>query len=123
MLDDQIFVLNQVIKTAGEQKADAVIISGDIYDKSVPPAEAVEVFDRFITELSQKDIKIYAISGNHDSPQRIAFGSDIMSKSGVYFSGVYNGKVEKHVFEDKYGIVNIYLLPNFSSILALKYLI
>ena len=111
MLDDQVFVLNQVIKTAAEQKADAVIISGDIYDKSVPPAEAVEVFDRFITELSQKDIKIYAVSGNHDSPQRIAFGSGIMSKSGVYFSGVYNGKIEKHVFEDKYGKVNIFLLP------------
>ncbi len=111
VLDDQVFVLNQVIKTAAEQKADAVIISGDIYDKSVPPAEAVEVFDRFITELSQKDIKIYAVSGNHDSPQRIAFGSGIMSKSGVYFSGVYNGKIEKHVFEDKYGKVNIFLLP------------
>lgn len=111
MLDDQVFVLKQVIDTALKQEADAVIIAGDIYDKSVPPAEAVEVFDWFITELSQKGIKIYAVSGNHDSPQRIAFGSGIMSKSGVYFSGVYNGKVEKYVFEDKYGKVNIYLLP------------
>ena len=111
MLEDQKFILNQVINTAVNEKADAVIIAGDIYDKSVPPSEAVEVFDDFITELSQKNIKIYAVSGNHDSAQRIAFGSKIMSKSGVYFSGVYNGIVEKHVFEDEFGKVNIYLLP------------
>ncbi len=111
MLDDQVYILNQVIDTAVEEKADAVIIAGDIYDKSVPPSEAVEVFDKFITGLSQNGIKIYAVSGNHDSPQRIAFGSNIMSKSGVCFSGVYNGAAEKYVFEDEYGAVNIYLLP------------
>lgn len=109
MLDDQKYVLEQIIKEA--ETADAVLIAGDIYDKSIPPAEAVELFDTFITKLSQMNIKIFAISGNHDSAKRIAFGSDIMQKGGVYFSHVYNGKIEKHQLEDEHGKVNIYMLP------------
>lgn len=109
MLDDQRYILEQVVKEA--ENADAVLIAGDIYDKSIPPAEAVELFDLFITELAKMNVKIFAVSGNHDSAKRIAFGSDIMQKGGVYFSHVYNGELEKHEFEDKYGKVNIYMLP------------
>lgn len=109
MLDDQKYILEQVVKEA--ENADAVLIAGDIYDKSIPPAEAVELFDLFITKLSQINVKIFAVSGNHDSAKRIAFGSDIMQKGGVYFSHVYNGELEKHEFEDEYGKVNIYMLP------------
>lgn len=109
MLDDQRYILEQVVKEA--ENADAVLIAGDIYDKSIPPAEAVELFDLFITELAKMNVKIFAVSGNHDSAKRIAFGSDIMHKGGVYFSHIYNGELEKHEFEDKYGKVNIYMLP------------
>ena len=109
MLDDQRYILEQVVKEA--ETADVVLIAGDIYDKSIPPAEAVELFDLFITELAKMNVKIFAVSGNHDSAKRIAFGSDIMHKGGVYFSHVYNGELEKHEFEDEYGKVNIYMLP------------
>ncbi len=109
MLDDQKYILEQIIKEA--ENIDAVLIAGDIYDKSIPTAEAVELFDLFITKLSHMNVKIFAISGNHDSAKRIAFGADIMQKAGVYFSHAYNGELEKHEFEDEYGKVNIYMMP------------
>ena len=110
-LSDQQYILDEIIKIAADEKPDGVIIAGDIYDKSVPPAEAVAVFDRFITALSAIKIKIYAVSGNHDSAERIAFGANLMKAGGVYFSPVYNGSIEKITEEDEYGNFNIYLLP------------
>jgi exonuclease SbcD len=87
------------------------MIAGDIYDKSVPSAEAVQLFDRFLVRLSKCDCKVFIISGNHDSPERIAFGSELMTGSGVYMSPVYDGTVEPISMIDDFGTVNIFMLP------------
>jgi len=111
MLEDQKYILDQILKIAKDERADGVIIAGDLYDKSVPSAEAVQVFDRFLTRLAEAGIGVYAVSGNHDSAERIAFGAQLMNGRGVYLSPVYDGKVEKVALEDKYGEVFLYLLP------------
>ena len=111
MIEDQKYILDEIIKILNEEAPDAVIIAGDVYDKSVPTAEAVSLFDVFLSNLADKELSVFVISGNHDSPERIAFASDIMSKSGMYFSHVYDGNVEKVQLSDEYGLVNFYLLP------------
>lgn len=110
-IDDQKYILDEIVKIAAGEKPHGVIIAGDIYDKTVPSAEAVSLFDSFITRLSALGIKIYAVSGNHDSAERIAFGASLMKQGGVHFSPVYNGSIEKITEEDEYGRINIYLLP------------
>lgn len=110
LLDDQQYMLDEILKIAHDEKPDGVIIAGDIYDKAVPSAEAVAVFDLFLTRLAEMELKIYAVSGNHDSAERIAFASKLM-KNGIYFSPVYNGTIEKVTETDEYGKLNIYLLP------------
>ena len=110
-IEDQQYILDKIVEIADREKPDGVIIAGDIYDKSVPSAEAVALFDRFLTNLSQMKIKIYAVSGNHDSAERIAFGAALMKQGGVYFSPVYNGSIMKITEEDEYGRINIFLLP------------
>lgn len=111
MLEDQKYILGQVQNIIDEQKPDAVVIAGDIYDKSIPPVEAIELFEEFLNALVQKEIQVLIISGNHDSAERVSFGSNLMKKSGVYFSPAYNGKIEPVVLKDDYGKVNFYLLP------------
>ena len=111
MTEDQEYILRQIIGIIDSEKPDGVIIAGDIYDKSVPPAEAVTLFDNFLSELCSRKIKVFCISGNHDSPERIAFGSKIMDGSGIYMSPVYNGEVQPISVQDDYGEVNIYMLP------------
>lgn len=111
MIEDQKYILDEIIKILNEEAPDAVIIAGDVYDKSSPTAEAVSLFDAFLSNLADKELSVFVISGNHDSPERIAFASDIMSKSGMYFSHVYDGNVEKVQLSDEYGLVNFYLLP------------
>ena len=96
---------------AEKERPGAVVIAGDIYDRAVPSAEAVELFDSFLTELAGRHIPVLAISGNHDSPERIAFGAGLMSPSGVHLSPVYNGRVEPVTLSDAYGEVRFYLLP------------
>lgn len=87
------------------------LLAGDLYDRPVPSAEAVQLFDRFLTRLAKRKLPVYAISGNHDSAERIAFGSQIMSSSGICMSPVYDGKTEKYCLTDSYGEVWIHLLP------------
>lgn len=111
MIEDQRYVLEQILIIVESEQAEGVIIAGDIYDKPVPPAEAVQVFDEFLTRLSGYHIPIFAISGNHDSAERVAFGAKLMSGSGVYLSPVYEGKVEPVCVKDSYGELCIYLLP------------
>lgn len=111
MLEDQEYILTKIINIIDEQKPDSVIIAGDVYDKSVPSAEAVELFDDFLVRLSKRDLKVFVISGNHDSAERIAFGGRLMDKSGIYMSPVYNGKVEPITLTDNFGELNIYMLP------------
>lgn len=111
MLEDQDYILKKIINIIDAEKPTAVIIAGDVYDKSVPSAEAVQLFDDFLVTLSTKKIKIFVISGNHDSAERIAFGGRIMCESGVYMSPVYNKDIERVTLYDEVGDVNLYLLP------------
>lgn len=111
MLEDQKYILAQILAVIQEECADGVILAGDIYDKAVPPAEAVQVFDRFLTQLANWKCPVYIISGNHDSAERLAFGAQLMSGTGVYFSPVYDGTVRKIVQHDAFGEVAIHLLP------------
>lgn len=111
LLEDQAYILEQITEIVKNQQADALIIAGDVYDKAVPSAEAVALFDSFLSKITAICPHIFIISGNHDSPERIAFGSHIMEKSGVHLSPVYDGNVVPTVLMDRYGDVNIYMLP------------
>lgn len=111
MYEDQKYILERILNIIDKEKPDAVIIAGDIYDKSIPPAEAVVLFDNFITEIAKRKIKAFIISGNHDSAERIAFGSEIMKNDDIYFSPVYSGNVTPIKINDEYGSVFIYMLP------------
>lgn len=111
MIEDQEYILKQILKIIDDEAPDGVIIAGDVYDKSVPSAEAVELFDDFIVRLSKRDLPVYIISGNHDSPERLAFGNRLMAASNIYFSSVYNGKTERFELADEYGMTAIYMLP------------
>lgn len=111
MIEDQKYILAQILTILEQEQADGVILAGDIYDKPVPPVEAVQVFDGFLTRLADRKIPVFAISGNHDSAERISFGAHLMSSRGVYLSRVYDGRVEKISLTDSYGEVCIYLLP------------
>lgn len=111
LAEDQAFILEQILEIISAEAPNAVIIAGDVYDKTVPPAEAVQLFNNFITDISRRKIVCFIISGNHDSPERIAFGSEIMSAGGVYLSPVYSGTVKPVSLEDESGRVNFYMLP------------
>ena len=111
MIEDQKYILTQILYAADQEKPDGILISGDVYDRTIPTAEAVQVFDAFLTRLSEQKIPAFIISGNHDSAERLAFGSSLMGKSGIYFSKVYDGTVEMIPMQDAYGTVWIYLLP------------
>ncbi len=111
MMEDQKYILDSIISIAEEEAPDAAVIAGDVYDKAVPSAEAVELFDDFLVRLARLGIKVMVISGNHDSPERIAFGGRLMSVSGVYMSPVYSGDTFRVRLEDEFGAVSFYLLP------------
>ncbi|MBQ5330000.1 MAG: exonuclease SbcCD subunit D [Oscillospiraceae bacterium] len=111
LIEDQKYILDRILDMIGEEKPDIVLIAGDVYDKLSPPAEAVTLLDSFLTELSRRGIETFIISGNHDSPERIAFGADLMNKSGIHFSPVYDGKAAHFTVTDEYGEADIYLLP------------
>lgn len=111
MLEDQEYILTKILNVIDDQRPDAVMIAGDVYDKSIPPAEAVELFDDFLVRLATRSVKVFVISGNHDSAERMAFGGRLMDKSGIYVSPVFNGKVEPITLTDPYGEVHIYMLP------------
>lgn len=111
MIEDQEYILTKIINIIDEEKPQVVIIAGDVYDKSVPSAEAVELFDVFLVRLSSRELKVFVISGNHDSAERIAFGGRLMDKSGIYMSPVFDGKVNPVTLEDEFGKVNFYMLP------------
>ena len=111
MLNDQKHILKKIIEVIDSEKPDVVMIAGDVYDKTVPPAEAVEVLDDFLYSLSKRKVQVFIISGNHDSPERLSFGSRLIDSSGIHLSPVYRGIVEPFVLKDEYGPVNVYMLP------------
>ena len=111
MLEDQRYILDQMMKIFAEQKVDGVLIAGDVYDKTVPSAEAVQLFDEFITGLAKAEIPVYMISGNHDSAERLSFGAKLFESSDIYISQVYDGEMKRIVLKDQYGPISVYLLP------------
>ena len=111
LTEDQEYILNEICRVIEDEKPDLVIIAGDIYDKAVPSAEAVRLFDSFLTRVSALTEHVFAISGNHDSAERIAFGSHIMEKSGIHMSPVYSGSTVPTVLNDEYGELCVYMLP------------
>ncbi len=111
MIEDQKYILKRILDLAEEEKPDGIILSGDIYDKQIPSAEAVQVFDEFITRLAGRAIPVFIISGNHDSAERLAFGGRLLNSRGIYLSPVYDGSVTKIPLKDQYGTVWIHLLP------------
>lgn len=111
MIEDQKYILQEILKVADEEKITSVIIAGDVYDKPVPSAEAVALFDDFLVSLAKRNLNVFVISGNHDSPERIAFGEKLMRLGRVYMSPVYNGKIEPVILDDEFGPVNVYMLP------------
>ena len=111
MTDDQAYILTQIIDIIDAEQPDAVVIAGDVYDKSVPPAEAVTLFDGFLCRLAERKLPVLIISGNHDSPERLAFGGRLMEGAGIHLSPVYDGKVEPVTLSDSHGDVHFWLLP------------
>ena len=111
LIDDQQYILDRIIGRVAEEKPDAVVIAGDIYDRQMPSVEAVQLFDDFLTRISALGVKLLIASGNHDSPERLAFGGRLMSSSGVYIAGAFDGNPAKITLQDHYGEVNFWLMP------------
>ena len=111
LIDEQVHILNRICDIVSEQQPDAVLIAGDVYDKAVPSGEAVLLFDEFLTGLSSLCGHIFIISGNHDSAERMAFGSRLMDSKGIHLSPVYKGSTEAVTLSDEYGYVDIHMLP------------
>lgn len=111
MMEDQEYILNRILEIMEEEQPDGLLIAGDVYDKTIPPAEAVRRMDDFLTAVAEKHVPVFLISGNHDSAERVAFGHQLMQGSGIWISPVYDGTIRHHTLGDRWGEVNIYLIP------------
>lgn len=111
MLEDQAHILRQILAILDGEQPDGVLIAGDVYDKSVPSVEAVELLDGFLTELRTRGVPVLLISGNHDSPERLAFGGRVMDSCGIHISPVYDGALAPVTLQDAFGPVHVWLLP------------
>lgn len=111
MLDDQRYILRQILDIAEKRQVSVLLIAGDVYDKASPSAEAVTVFDAFLTDAVAAGLRVLAIPGNHDSAERIAYAQGLLEKQGVCLPPVYAGEVERVELEDEHGPVEFWLLP------------
>lgn len=111
MLEDQTHILRQILAILDDEQPDGVLIAGDVYDKSVPSVEAVELLDGFLTELRARGVPVLLISGNHDSPERLAFGGRVMDSCSIHISPVYDGALTPVTLQDAFGPVHVWLLP------------
>ena len=112
MLEDQQDILfKKILPIVDEEKPDCIIIAGDVYDKSIPPSEAVGLLDEFLVKLAERNLQVFIISGNHDSAERLAFGNRLIDKSGIHISPVYQKDTAAFTMKDDFGAVNIYMLP------------
>lgn len=111
LIEDQEYILDEIIKILVEKKIDVLMIAGDVYDKNVAPEAGLKVLRKFLNQLVKAKIKVLIISGNHDSAERLTFGGEFMTEKGIYFSKVYDGQIEPVTFTDEHGPVNFYLLP------------
>ena len=111
MLEDQSHILDQILDITRQEQPDAVLIAGDVYDKTVPSAEAVSLLDSFFSRLVKLGVPVLVISGNHDSAERLAFGGELLTGAGLYLSPVYDGHLRKVTLEDEFGPVDFWLMP------------
>lgn len=111
LIEDQEYILAQILEIIDREKPKAVLLCGDIYDKSIPSGEAVTLFDDFLCRLAKRDTSVLIISGNHDSPERLAFGNRLFTENGIHISPVYNGTLEPITLQDEWGSVDFWLLP------------
>lgn len=111
MLDDQRYILRQILDIAEKRQVSVLLIAGDVYDKASPSAEAITVFDAFLTDAVAAGLRVLAIPGNHDSAERIAYAQGLLEKQGVCLPPVYAGEVERVELEDEHGPVEFWLLP------------
>lgn len=111
LIDDQKYILDNIIGIIKDKKVDVVLIAGDVYDKGIPSVEAVRLFSSFLARLYRMNIKVFVISGNHDSKDRLSFGNELFIDNGVYIEGIFNGNLKCVELEDEYGKVLIYMLP------------
>lgn len=110
-LEDQEYILTSILRIIDDVEPQVVMISGDVYDKSIPSGEAVQLFDNFLNRLAKRDLQILIISGNHDSAERLSFGNRLLERAGIHLSPVYDGNVKTVTISDEYGEVRFYLLP------------
>ncbi len=111
MLEDQRYILERILAIVDAEAPQAVLIAGDVYDRTVPPEEAVDLFDGFLVGLAGRGLQVYIISGNHDSAGRVAFGGRLMDASGIHLAPVYNGTIAPLTLSDEYGPVAFWLIP------------
>lgn len=111
LLEDQYHVNRQIFKLAKDTHIEAVIIAGDVFDRQIPSAGAVQLFDDFLNFWAELNLPVFIISGNHDSAERLSFGANIFSNNNIYISPVYNGQITPITLNDAYGKINFYLLP------------
>lgn len=112
MLEEQKYVLEQLISIIEKEKPNAIIIAGDIFDRSIPPVEAVELVDEVFNKmLLELKVPILAIAGNHDSAERLSFANKILTNNGLHIVGVFDGKIHRVTLQDEFGPVNFYMLP------------
>lgn len=111
LIEDQTYILEQITQLCLDQEVDGVFIAGDVYDKSQPSIEAVELLDDFLTKLTSLNLSVLMISGNHDSPERLSFGSRMLQRNGLHVAGGFDGLLQKVTLEDGHGPLHVYLLP------------
>ena len=111
MIDDQKYILNQILEIIDKNGVEAALLAGDIYDKPIPSEEAVSLLNSFINELVKRNVKTFIISGNHDSDERLNFGSSLFEKSNVFIFSKYEGELFKQTLKDEFGNINIYMMP------------
>lgn len=111
MIEDQKYILNEITEYIARENVDAVILAGDIFDRTVPSEEAVKVFDGFITAMASMDKMVFAVSGNHDSDERLNYGSRLFESNNVYIAGRYDGEIRCIDIEDEHGPLHVWLMP------------
>ena len=121
MIENQADILQKIIAFAKENKPDAVLIAGDVYDKSTPTIEAIQLLDKFLVQLNELNITVFMISGNHDSVERVAFGAELLKHSNIHIVQSYKGKINPIVINDKFGEINIWLMPYLKPSLVREY--
>lgn len=111
MIEDQKYILDQILHLIDDEKVEAILIAGDVYDKPIPTVEAVQLLDQFLVELGERRLSVFLISGNHDSVQRLSFGSRLLQAGGLHIAPEYDGTLESYTVTDDYGEIDIYMLP------------